>query len=46
MRDMMLVVSEIVGWEGRVNRALDEPYKAYKHTLSARSLGTSDSAKL
>ena len=42
---IMLVVSAFtVGWEGWANRALDEPYKAYKHTLSVRSLYTSDLA--
>ena len=36
----VVVSTFTVGWEGWINRALDEPYKAYKHTLSTRSLYT------
>ena len=35
-KERLLVVSKIVGWEGRVNRALDEPYKA--HTFGQKSV--------
>jgi len=35
---MVVVSTFTVGWEGWVNRALDEPYKAYKaHTFSQKS---------